>query len=106
MFFLRAYIEEEVVLTFLTLEFIFDNIFGHRKDIFYPVFVFACFSSAVCYLVLYMPSEGLNISWLYRGKIQFQYLETVFAIPYFTLSLAGSQFIFLKCDGPIWGLEG
>ena len=35
-----------------------------------------------------------------------QYLKTVFAIQYFTLSLTGSQFIFLKGDRSVWDLGG
>ena len=72
-----------------------------------PVFVFCRgMSIAICDLLLYLQSEGLNISWIYPGTIPFQYLKTVFAIQYSTLSLTGSQFIFLKWDGSIWDLRG
>ena len=54
--------------------------------------------------VLYLQSEGLNISWMYPGLIPFQYLKTVFAIQYSTLLLTGSQFVFLKCDVLKWNL--
>ena len=82
---------------------ILDHIFGRKKDkLFCPLIVFCKgMSNAICDLVLYLQSEGLNISW----KIPFQYLTTVFAIQYSTLSLTGSQFIFLKWDGSIWDLD-
>ena len=92
--------------TFLILGPILDHIFGPKKDkLFRHVFVFRRgMSNAICDLVLYLQSEGLNISWIYPGTIPFQYLKTVFAIQYSTLSLTGSQFIFLKWDGSIWDL--
>ena len=75
--------------------------------LFCPTFVFRRgISNATCDIVLYLQSEGLNISWIYPGTIPFQYLKTVFAIQYSTLSLTGSQFIFLKWDGLIWDLGG
>ena len=85
-----------------------DHIFGPKKDkLFCPVFAFRRgMSNAICDLVLYLQSEGLNISWIYLGTIPFQYLKTVLAIPYSTLSLTGSQFTFLKWDGSIWDLGG
>ena len=58
-------------------------------------------SNAICDLVLYLQSESLNISWISPGRISFQYLNTVLTIQFSTLSLAGGQFIFLKCDGSI-----
>ena len=77
---------------------ILDHIFDPKKDkLFYPVFVFRRgMSNAICDLVLYLQSEGLKISRIYTGTIPFQYLKMVFAIHYSTLSLTGSQFIFLK----------
>ena len=82
---------------------ILDHIFGRKKDkLFCPVIVFRRgMSNAICNLVLYLQSEGLNISL----KIPFQCLTTVFAIQYSTLSLTRSQFIFLKWDGSIWDLD-
>ena len=57
-------IKEDDVLTFLILEFILDHIFGPKKDkLFCPVFVFRRgMSNAICDLVLYQQSKGLNIS--------------------------------------------
>ena len=106
-FFLTACIKDDV-LTFLILGYTLDHIFGPKKDrLFCPVFVFRRgMSSAICDLVLYLQSEGLNILWIYPATIPFQYLKTVFAIQYSTLSLTGSQFIFLKCDGSIWDIGG
>ena len=63
-------------------------------------------SCAICDLVLYLLSENLTISWIYCGTIPFQYLKTVFAIQYSTLSITGSQFIFVKCDGSMWNVGG
>ena len=87
---------------------ILDHIFGPKKDkLFCPVFFFCRgMSNAICDLVLCLQSEGLNILWIYPRTIPFQYLKTVFAIQYSTLSLTGSQFIFLKWDGSIWDLGG
>ena len=81
MFFFRACIKEDVVLTFLILGFIFDHIFGPKKDkIFCPVFVFRRgMPNAICDLVLYLQSEGLNISRVYPGIIPFQCLKAAFA---------------------------
>ena len=108
MFFLISCIKEDQVVTFLILGPILDHIFVPKEDkLFCPVFVFRRgMSSAICDLVLYLQSEGLNISWIYPGTTPFQYLKTVFAIQYSTLSLTGSQLIFLKWDGPIWDLGG
>ena len=87
---------------------ILDHLFGPKKDkLFCPVFAFRRgMSNAICDLVLYLQSEGLNISWIYPGTIPFQYLKTVFAIQYSTLSLIENQFIFLKLDRSIWDLGG
>ena len=107
-FFLIACTKEGDVLTFLILRPILDHIFGPKKDKpLCPVFVFRRgMSNAICDLVLYLQSEGLNISWIYPGTIPFQYLKTVFAIQYSALSLTGSQFIFLKWNRSIWDLGG
>ena len=93
--------KKDHILTVLILQSILDHIFGPKKEkLFYPVFVFRRgMFSPICDLVLYLQSEGLNISSIYPGTIPFQYLKTVFAIQYSTLSLTGSQFLFLKCDG-------
>ena len=55
----------------LILEFIFDCIFGPKKDkLFYPVFVFSrVMSNAIYDFVLYMQSEGLSIPLIYHGTI-------------------------------------
>ena len=57
-------IKEDDVLVFVMLGLIFDQIFGPKKDkLFCPVFVFRrAMSSAICDLVLYVQSEGSNIS--------------------------------------------
>ena len=75
-----------------------DHIFGPKKDkLFCPVFVFRRgMSNAICDLVLYLQSEGLNISRVYPGTVLFQYLKTVFAIQFSALLLTQSQLIFLK----------
>ena len=98
--FLIACIKEDDVLTFLILGPILDHIFDPKKDkLFCPVLVFCRgMPNAICDLVLYLQSEGLNISWTYSGTTSFQNLKTVFAIQYSTLSLNRSQFIFLKWD--------
>ena len=85
-----------------------DYIFGSKKDkVFCAAFVFRRgMSNAIYDLVLRLLNEGLNISWICHGGIPFQYLKTVFAMQYSPLSLAGSQFAFLKCDGSIWDLGG
>ena len=43
-----------------------DHIFGPKKDkVFCPVFVFRSgMSNVICVLILYLQSEGLNISWI------------------------------------------
>ena len=107
-FFLIARIKEDNVLTFLILGPILDNIFCPKNDIiFCPVFSFRKgMSNAIYDLLLCLQSEGLNISWIYPGTIPFQYLKTVFATQYSTMSLTGSQFIFLKRDGLIGDLGG
>ena len=96
--FFRACKEEDVVLIFLIPEFIYDYIFGAKKDkLFCPVFVFhKGMSNDICDLVLHLLCENLNILLIYPGTIPLQYLKSVFAIRYSTLPLAGSHFIFLK----------
>ena len=56
--------KEDDVLTFLILGSILDLSFGPKKDkLFCPVIVFRRgMSNAICDLVLYLQSEGLNIS--------------------------------------------
>ena len=107
-FFLIACIKKDDFLIFLILEPIFDHIFDPEKGkLFCPVFVFRRgMYNGICDLALYLQSEGLNISWTYPGTIPLQYLKAVFAIQYSTLSLTGSQLIFLKWDGSIWDLGG
>ena len=85
-----------------------DQMFDPKKDkLFWPVLIFRRgMSNGIYDLVLYLQSEGLNISWIYRGTNPFQYLKTLFTTQYSTLSLTGSHFIFLKCDGWIWDLGG
>ena len=107
-FFIKVCIKEDDVLAFLLLGYFFYHIFGPKKDkLFCVVFLFQRgMSNANCDFVLYLHSEGFNISWIYPGTILFQNLKTVFTIPYSTLSLVVSQFIFLKCDESIWDLVG
>ena len=112
-----------------------DHIFGPKKDkLFWTVFVFqGGMSGAICDLVLYLQSEGLNISWIYPGTIPCMYacmlvqfhtcmyacmlvqymlvqfhacLKMIFTIQYSTLSLTRSQFIFLEYDGSVWDIRG
>ena len=57
---------------------ILDHIFAPKKyKIFRPVFV-SCrdMPNVIWDLVLYLQSEGWNISWIYTGTIPFQYLKT------------------------------
>ena len=84
--------------TFLTLRKIrfFCSVFVFRRDT----------SNAILDLVLYLYSEGLNISWKYTSTIPSHYLYSSQHSIYSTLSLTGSQFIFLKCDASIWDLGG
>ena len=84
--------------TFLTLRRIrfFCSVFVFRRDT----------SNAILDLVLYLYSEGLNISRIYASTIPSHYLYSSQHSIYSTLSLTGSQFIFLKCDGSIWDLGG
>ena len=91
----------------MILGFFLDRIFDNKKDkLFCFVFAFCRGRfSAIFDLVLYLQSEGLNISWIYLGAITFQYLKTVFTIQYSTLSLAGGHFIFPECEGPTWDLR-
>ena len=107
-FFLITCVKEDDVLTFLKLGSILDYIFSRKKDKFFCLEFFfrRGMSNAICDLVLYLQSEGLNISWIHPGTIPFQCLKTVFAIRYSTLSLTVSQFIFLKYDRSIWDLGG
>ena len=102
MFFFRACIKEDIVLKRLMLGFIF----GPKKDkLFCLVLVFRRgMSNAICVLVVYLQSEDLNISWIYPGTSSFQDLKLLFERNYSTLSLAGSEFIFLKWDESIWDI--
>ena len=61
----------------LILGSILDHIFGPKKHkLFCPVFVFRRrMSNVICDLVLYLLSEGLNISWIYTGTIPFHYIK-------------------------------
>ena len=62
--FLWSMHEKRRCLTFLLLGFILDHIFGPKKNnLFYPVFVFRRgISNGICDLVLYLKSQGLNVS--------------------------------------------
>ena len=86
-FFLIACIKKDDVLTFLILGSILDHIFVLKKDkLFCPVFVFCRgMSNAIYDVMLYLQSEGLNISWICPITIPFQYLKTIFAIQHSTL---------------------
>ena len=89
--------KEDDVLTFLILRTILDPIFGPKKDkLFRTAFVFRRgMSNAICDLgyIYRVKAETFHE---YIDTIPFQYLKTVFAIQYSTLSLTGNQFIFLK----------
>ena len=64
--------KEVAALTFLILGFIFDH------SIIGPVFFLRrVMSNAICDIVLYLQSEGLNILLIYDGTTPFQYLKTV-----------------------------
>ena len=66
--------KEVTALTFLILGFIFDH------SIIGPVFSLRrVMSIAICDIVLYLQSEGLNILLIYDGTTPFQYLKTVIA---------------------------
>ena len=97
-FFLRACIKEDDVLTFLLLGSVLDHIFDRKKDVlFYPIFVFrrGMRNGTWRDLKLYLQNKGfVNISWIYAGTIPFQYLKTVFAIRYSTLSLTEANLFF------------
>ena len=74
--------KENVVFTIFIIGFIFDHIFESKKNkLFSPVIIFhRGMSNAICDLVLYLQSEGLNISWIHPHTVPFQYSKTVFAI--------------------------
>ena len=111
-FFFRACIKKDGILAFLILGFIFDHVFGPKNNKLIHLRIISVFvfrkgmSYVICDFVLYLQVEALNISWIYPSTIQFQLLKTVFVIQYSTLSLGGSEFIFLKCDGLIWDIGG
>ena len=68
-----------------------------------PVFVYRWGASkAIRDLVLYLLSEGWNMSLVYNGLIPSQYLKTVAAMQDSTLPKTGSQFISLKWARPMW----
>ena len=56
--------KEEVDKTLLILWTILDHIFGTKKDNFFALHLFSArgMSNTICDLVLYLQSEGLNIS--------------------------------------------
>ena len=88
-FFLRACIKEDDILTFLKLGFIFDHILALRRINFFAMYLIP---AEIC------PMPSVILCFICRVKI--------FAINYLTLPLARSQFIFLKCDWSIWHLVG
>ena len=63
-------------------------------------------SNAICDLVLYLHCEGLNISMNILWCNSILVLKKSICNTDSTLSLVGSQFIFLKCNGLIWDLRG
>ena len=90
----RACIKEAVVLTCLILGFTFDHCFGSKKHKLLGLPLLStelCLPSDIYGLVLYLQSETLNLH---------EYILVSFHssthIRYSTLSLAGSQFIFLS----------
>ena len=89
--FFREFIKETV---FLTIRSFVLYLFS-AKDV----------CNAIFDLVLYLLSEGLNISSIYSGTTPFQSLKTISTIQYSTLSLAMRQFIFLKWNGLIQDLR-
>ena len=84
---------------------ILGHIFGPKKTSF--LFLYLLFTE-----VWLVPSTILSYICSVRtyfvkyfSSISFQYLKTIFTIQYYTLSLMGSQFIFLKCDRLIQDLR-
>ena len=107
-FFLIACIKKDDVLTFFILGPIWTIFSALSRISFFALYLFSAEvylvpSVILCYIYR---MKALNISWIHPGTIPFQYLKTVFAIQYSTLSLIGSQFIFLKWRGSILDLGG
>lgn len=96
--------KEAAVFAFLVLLLILADIFGSREnEACCLVFAFCRdILNAMCDLEL---SEGWNMSLIYYGSIQFQYLMRVVVIQDSTLSDIGSQFTFSRHVAPIWERE-
>ena len=94
-----ACVKEAVVFTFLVLVLILVHIFGSKRDIACcPVLVFCRgVSNAICYGVLYLLYEGLNIL-IYDGTVTVQ----LAAVQDSTLPETSSQYISRKWVVPIW----
>lgn len=82
----------------------FSIYFGTRKDKTCCPVSFLCrdISNAICDLVLYLLSDGWNMSWIFDGTIPFLYLKIEVAMQASDLSGTGSQFIFLKWAASMW----
>ena len=91
----------------MLLRFILEHIFSPKKDnLFCPLFVFhRGMSHDICDLILYVKSEGLNISWISRYS-SILVLKSGINNAVFYLFLAGRHFIFLKCNRWIWDIGG
>lgn len=94
MVFFRAHVKEAIVLIFFVPEFIFDH-FLNNILFFCPVYVHhRGISNLIWDLVL-----------IYGVKVK-TFHEYILVIQYYTLPLAESQIIFLKCDRVIRILGG
>ena len=107
MFIFGKCIKEAVVLTFLILRFVFERIFSPEKINFFTLhFLFAevcLIPSVILHYICRVKGQTLHEFVLYNSVLV---LKNVFTIQYSTLSVTGSQYVFLKCDGLIWDLEG
>ena len=94
-----------IISTLLILGFIFDHIFGFKKD--KPFSPVSCIlhkgmSTTIYGLLLYLHREAfMNIFWYNCTPV----FNTMFSIQYSTLALARSQFIFSKYDKLMRDLE-
>ena len=99
----RVCVKKAVVFTYLVLWLILVYISVPEKKNMLPCFFFCRdISNGICGLVLYLLSDGWNMSWIYDGTIPFLYLKIVVAMQASDLSGTGSQFIFLKWAASMW----
>ena len=99
----RVCVKKAVVFTYLVLWLILVYISVPEKTKHVALFFFRRdISNGICDLVLYLLSDGWNMSWIYDGTIPFLYLKIVVAMQASDLSGTGSQFIFLKWAASMW----